>query len=133
VQGEWQNSRGSQMGMAGRMAEQRGDHRWEWHAMRLSAHMCRENGRTAGGSQMGMAGRMAEQRGGSWMGMAEPEWWQNKEWQTTLRALISSRDRDTNHEHKSTYFNKFVNLAYPISFIFCLYYVSCKKEKKKCL
>jgi hypothetical protein len=25
-------------------------------------------------------------------GMTEQEWWQNMEWQTTLAALISSRD-----------------------------------------
>jgi hypothetical protein len=62
----------------GRTAGGRGwesQNRWEWRrGEAVPAHMYRENGRPAGGSRMGMAEQM---------GMAEPEWWQNKEWQTT--------------------------------------------------
>jgi hypothetical protein len=36
--------------------------------------------------------RRTRNANGGRMGMAEQEWWQNTEWQTTLAALISSRD-----------------------------------------
>jgi hypothetical protein len=36
--------------------------------------------------------RRTRNENGGRTGMAEQEWWQNTEWQTTIATLISSRD-----------------------------------------